>query len=455
MRRLAFSLAVLLIGVFTGNAICYAAGTAIYDQGAAAMGKGVAFAAQADDASAVYYNPAGITQLKGTHFSLGTTLISPQIDYEAAPGGSDSEEKDQVFFPSTFYATHTINDRLSAGFGIFTPFGLETEWPTGWDGRFIVTSSQINTYFLNPVISWQAVPEKLSLSAGFNYAYGDFSLERQINLSQVTEENFTVPALENPEGKVKMDGQGNGYGYNLALLYHITDAISFGASYRSKIDIDIDDGDADFTIPSSPGSIVLPVSTDVTALVASAFPDGDASTTLKLPSVLFLGLGTTAIKNWQLEFDVIWTRWSVADEISIDFESGLPTEVIPLDWNNSFLYAIGAEYRWSELLKLRFGYSYDVSPVPDGTFTPIIPDNNRHNVNIGMGWGTTPFMNGMLNVDLAYQAIFIEERNKENEVGSNFSSDGITGLIPAIDARANGEYEGFVHLAGVNLSYLF
>ncbi|MCP4691207.1 MAG: hypothetical protein GY859_24385, partial [Desulfobacterales bacterium] len=136
-------------------------GFAITDQGAKAVAMGGAFAAQADDPSAVYFNPAGITQLEGTQMSAGLAIIKPYASFESN-GTSyyyterNTDAKELTFFIPSAYATHQLKDGWSIGVGTFSNYGLTTEWNDDWEGRFITGSvkSEIITLTANPVLAY-------------------------------------------------------------------------------------------------------------------------------------------------------------------------------------------------------------------------------------------------------------------------------------------------------------
>src|SRR3990172_5583924 len=149
-----FGLGLVPLSLMSLTCDAYGGGFAVDEQGVAAMGRANAFAAQADDPTALFYNPAGIGQLHGTQFSLGTTLISPSTTLESVGSTLSTDTTAALFYPSTLYVTHEIRRDLHVGLGVFTPYGLSTEWPSTWEGRYLTTFSEINTYYINPNIAW-------------------------------------------------------------------------------------------------------------------------------------------------------------------------------------------------------------------------------------------------------------------------------------------------------------
>ncbi len=430
MKNLIAVLIVAIFGIFFSGSLVFAGGFLVYTQDAAATGMGLAYTAQADRPSAVFYNPAGINQLEGTNISAGGSIIIPRTNYRSFSTGQKTEMDHHTYFLPNFFVTHKINDKFAAGFGVFCPFGLSTDWPDDWEGRFISTFAELRTLSLNPVISWQVLP-KLSLAAGFNQVFSDVELKRSIDLSPYSPFFGGLPL---PEARTRMDGCGQGQGFNLGLLYHITEDINLGMSYRSRVDLHYK-GTARFNIPRSgfgPG---------VDVPLRGLLPDGDASTDVDLPSIFVVGLATTALRDWTFEFDFHWVNWSSMDRLFINFEKPSPPDLnIPRDWHDTFFYSLGAKCQLSESIVLRSGYMFRNTPIPDNTFDPILPDSDQHIVTIGAG-----YQKGGLGIDLAYMALLYNDRSIR-------AYDPTTGI--PIGGR-NGEYESFCSLIGINLQYVF
>lgn len=223
-----------------------------------------------------------------------------------------------------------------------------------------------------------------------------------------------------PEGESDLDGDGSGQGFNLGLLFQITDDVTFGVSYRSPVDIDYN-GQATFKV--SPAARLL-------------LPDGDVSTDIDLPAILAFGLSTTYIKNWTFEFDLYWVDWATHDTLLINYHTNtalLQDQSITRNWKDVFFYALGTKYQLNESIVLRGGYMFRNTPVPQSTLDPRLPDADNHVVTVGAG-----YQKGGLNIDLAYMALFYEDRTTQTN---------IEGL--------NGTYESFSNLIGLNFQYVF
>lgn len=408
--------AVLLVfTVLCATSTAYGSGFGIFTQGASALGQADAVVAHTDEPSAIFFNPALINNLPGTQMELGTTLIFPFREFKSDLTGSTSKMEDKVYYPSTFFISHSFNDKVSAGLGVFDPFGLGTEWDEDWEGRYIATKSKVETYTINPVVSYRLTP-RVSFAAGVDFLWLDATLEKKLNLGL-----FGLPL---PDAGQKFSGDGRGIGYNLGILVNISDNISLGGSYRSEIDVDID-GSASFNLPS-PG-------------LSGLFPNTGGETDITLPQQVFAGISYMASDQLTLEAGLRWEDWSSYKELRIDLDppaADPPPD--PKDWHATYAVNIGAKYTVNEVVSLLAGYLYGENPVPDSTFEPSIPDSDCHLFCVGTDMKFRKFK---LAMSYAYQ--LQEERDKNNTVGVK---EGLP---------ANGRYDSELHLLGVSLVYRF
>ena len=402
-----------------GTSLVFGSGFSIYEQGAKAMAMSGAFAAQANDVTAVFYNPAGITQLEGFNISLGTTLIFPAASF-TGPTDIDpmlySQPEDQVFFPSTFYASYQINEDFTAGFGFFTPFGLGTNWGDDWVGKHLATESEVQTFFLNPVIAYR-VMEGLSIAAGFEYVLANITLNRAAY--------FTPREMW---GKVELDGDASAIGYNFAALYQPTEDLAFGVNWRSNVELEID-GLATFDFPTSTNPII-------NAEIAALFPDSEGDAIIELPTFLSVGVAYDPIENLTVELDWLQIGWSSYDKLAVDFkeETAAVTDISSdKNWEDVYSIRFGAEYRFDEALAFRVGYMQDNSPIPDETLDPMLPGGDRDLFTFGLGYKMDQFT-----IDGAYMLLLQEDRKITNS-----------------DIDFNGEYKSIAALFGISFGYSF
>lgn len=412
-----FISAALLTTICAGTS-AYGSGFGIFTQGASALGQADAVVAHTDEPSAIFFNPALINKLPGTQIEVGTTLLFPSRDFKSAATGAIASTEDTLYYPSTFYVTHAFNDKISAGLGIFNPFGLGTEWNGNWEGKYLATKSKIETYNFNPVVSYRITPD-LSFAAGLDVIYLNASLESKVMLPSGL-----------PDASQKLKGDGTGFGYNLGLAYDISQGISAGVSYRSEVEIDID-GNLTFARPAVPPPF--------DALVAAALPDSSAKTKITLPRQLLFGVAFKANDRLSLESGFRWEDWRSYKKLTINSSkpiNGQTSNVIPKNWHDTFAVNVGGKYRLNDTFTLLGGYLYGWNAVPDDTFEPGVPDSNTHLFTIGTDMKLNKFK---LAVSYAYQ--LQEERTKNNLVGG----------VPI----ANGTYNADIHLLGLSLVYKF
>ena len=397
------SFMIVLLMIFPSLAFSH--GWAGYEQGAKAHGMGGAFTGLADDPTAVYFNPAGITQLEGTQISLGFSIPTVNGKFESAgtsgmPGvsaGVKTDLESQTFFIPNFYLTSKINNKLSLGFGAYTIFGLGFEWPDSFEGRFAPggKNAELTTLTLSPVAAYQ-VNDKLSLSLGGRVEWADLKLENKI---------FVAPGV--PEVSSEISGDDFGYAWNAAMFYKFTDDFSVGFNYRSKIKHSFDDLDVNFS--PQIGSIgPIPVGLNNTK----------ADLDVDLPQILSLGAAWSR-GPLTLTFDVHWWDWSTNDELKFQFKepvNGQTSMTVPLRWKDTWTYAIGAEYKikaFERDISLRAGFMYEESPVPDETVGPAGYQGDNLLYNIGLG-----SMIGPLYCDFFLTYVDTKDRTWNNDVGN-------------------------------------
>jgi long-chain fatty acid transport protein len=424
--RRGFSVLMVVLCIFCVSSNTHGSGFAVYTQGASSLGQGAATIAHTDDPSAIFWNPALINKLEGTQIQLGTTIIFPSRKFESDITGETFKTEPDVFFPSTLFITHKFNDKISVGLGVFNPFGLATKWPDDWEGRYIATNSEMTTFNINPVMSYQITPH-IAFAAGVDFLLLDATLEKKINLAAFT---FPIPF---PDGGQKFEGDGSGVGYNFGILIEPHKNIAIGASYRSEIKVDID-GNANFSLPAgTPQPISL------------LFPNTPGSTDITLPQQIHAGICYKGFAPLTLEAALRWEGWSSYDKLQIHLDkpvAGSQTSIEPKNWDNTYSFSIGAKYQMNNSISLLAGYLYGGNPIPDETFEPAIPDANTHLFCIG-----TAIKQKNFKIDLVYGYQILQNRVKNNAI-----TDPISGLTAF---SANGTYKSHLHMVGVSLTYTF
>lgn len=398
-----------------------ASGFAIFTHGATALGEGLATIAHGDNPNVLFFNPALMNQLKGTQLENGVTLIRPTREFTSGSTGATAKARSKVFFPGSFYLTHQYSDKLSAGIGVFNPFGLGSEWRADWDGRYIATKSEMTSFNINPAVSYRVSPG-FSLAVGIDFLLVDASLQNRLNFS----------ALGLADGNQRFDGDGTGFGFNLGLYKELNEDVSLGVSYRSEIDVDIK-GDASFVLPSP--------------ALRSAFPNTSGRTDITFPQQLYAAIAYKGFDRLTLEAGIRWEGWSSYDQLAFTVDTavnGATSIVSPKNWNDTLALTLGGRYRLKDGVYLLAGYTGGEDPIPNDTYDPVVTDSSFHAVTFG-----TELDYGRYKWAFAYSLQQWNDRNKANEVGGEFSVGTVS------DARANGEYEARSHFIAISFVYKF
>ncbi len=385
MRRLGQVIVCAVVLVVVGSMAvpqAFALGFRNPDQDARATGQGEAFVAQADDASAIYYNPAGLTQLKGTQVTSGGILVFRDIKFKGA-GGTD-HLNDPTFTPHFFVASDLGQERWRFGLGATIPFGNSMDWGSG-PFSMIDRASSLVVYDIAPTVAYQ-INEHLSLGAGLNVYHGTTGLEFDFS-----------PLL--PGSRSTFEADGDAVGATVGLMWKITEQHTIGMVYRSPFAIDFH-GRAKNTDAG-------PFSTSAAASAKIDFPQQVAA-----------GYAFRPIKKLKLEVDVEWTNWDTLNTVRLrsanPIVTGDPRTTLPFNWLDSFYYETGAQYDIDDHWAVRAGYIYSENSVPTSTFSPNLPDSNRHVFSAGLGYDSKKeailFSKLGLSVDLVYQYALSEDR---------------------------------------------
>lgn len=418
----------LFMGLALSAGLLFGSGFGLFEHGAKATGMAGAFTAQADDPSALFYNPAGIAFQEKSLY-VGTTLISPSCEFEGSapyPGyGAEEEMSSNLFTPSNLTYLHPFNETWTFAVGIYNPFGLATEWedPATYTGRYISTLAEVEAYRLQPTLAVKPA-ENFSLALGISYLTANVALEQYLPYV-----NPYTQGVENV-GHVGVDaGLDGDMGFDLGMMYKFNENWTLGVSYHSAVEIEFS-GDAEFTQ-------IFTGYTDFDMAVAEAVPFGTvpASTMIEFPAIASIGLATTAIDNWTFEVDINYAGWSSFEELTLEFE-GYPelgtTRVS--EWEDTYNYRFGMEYRPNDVLFWRGGIVYDENPQPLWDVGPVLPDADRTGYCVGMGYKT-----GSVTLDVGYMYLSFDKRDT-------------TGVSQDL---YYGEYENVAHLLGGALTYHF
>ncbi|ACL01997.1 OmpP1/FadL family transporter [Desulfatibacillum aliphaticivorans] len=397
MKKFRLVVCCVLAAALLAPGLAYSAAFSIFDQGAKAVAMGNAFVAQADDPTAVYYNPAGLTQLEGTQIAAGVAAIWPKAEFQASKKdaalgtyyGQVTKTNDDEFFIPNFYLTNKYNEKVAVGLGVYSNFGLSTDWPDNWPGQYCsgATYTRIKSYAINPVIAYQ--PWKfVSISAGFIANYMDAQMEN----------NILMPGgVFGPDGHMKVEGDDWASGWNAGIMFYIQDEFRLGASYRSQLCHDLV---GDITVT---GNNLINMQSGGTL-------------DINLPSVLQVGASWSKAP-FTVEFDYQWTKWSNYNMLQLNVDSTGAVTEIDKNWDDAHAFRLGFAYNVVKNLDLRAGLAYEPEFVPNETLDLIVPNGDRWTWSCGFGG-----QYGKWVADFAYAYLYEDERSFDNEAGDVYNA---------------------------------
>lgn len=421
LLAIVFSLLVLSHQVFAGG---FLTGT----QNAKAMGMGHAFVGQANDASAIYFNAAGLTNLKGINVLAGATFIMPKVDFTGpTPLTTTNSTVARTFTPINLYGAYGMDDYgLTFGIGVYNPYGLGSEWPSNWVGKSLTVKTELKTFYINPTIAYK-VMDNLSVGAGFSYIISTVLFKQIADFPAIPiAPGVSLPAA--PNVGINLEGDGKpAYTFNLGLMFNPIQDLSIGIAYRHSAEIEYD-GDLTFSnLPPKPTGYPVGHS--------DLFPAGKGVSKITMPFDLRAGVSYKAMDNLTLNADFQYVGWESYDTLAADFEKNTAAWKdlsTAKNWENSMTFRLGGEYRMDEFA-FRAGYVFDGSPIPTKTMDPSLPGANRHEFTFGIGYQIIP----SIRVDAAYQYISFEQEVKDS-------------AIPF-----NGKYVNSTNLFGFNVGFGF
>ncbi|HEY3353275.1 MAG TPA: outer membrane protein transport protein [Polyangia bacterium] len=358
LRHIALGSLLALIGAAPAPA--GAAGFLVYDITGESIGKASAVSASTTEPAAVWYNPAAMAFMPGYQFSAGGTTVFARNHFTPQGADHDIDGKQATFFLPAIFGTARLSDRWAVGLGGFTTFGLGVEWPADWIGRENAIKASIQTFTLNPGVSYRLLPN-MSLAAGL-----------QVVRASVDFKNGLPAAIGG--GTVEIGGATWGVGGNAGLLWRVAPEVFHAAlTYRSRVKLDFT-GRADFNV-TAPEFQTNP-----------ALQDQGGKATITLPDIITAGFMFRPVKKLELTFDANITFWSTYDKLVLDFDVA-PTQTLIRNNHIATTLRLGADWTTPvEGLHARAGFIFDQNPSPKEFLAPSLPDANRTDFAIGLGW---------------------------------------------------------------------
>ena len=500
-----------IVAVLAAFALCdpppaNAGGFALNEQSVSGLGTAYAGgAAQAEDASTIFFNPAGIALLDQGEFQFGGQLVMPQATFNnqgshynlpntpanglPLSGGNGGDGGVNHLLPNIYLSQPVFRSPqygdLTVGVGLSVPFGLETDYSPGWVGRYSALRSKLTTFDIQPTIAYRLF-DRISLGASLDIQYASARLTQAIDFgllgAQLTgqfEQALPaflaaqgVPAAAIPsvvkatqqaynnagfvpggrDGITEVTGSDWALGFTLGAIFEYWKGDDhsffqdgrFGVSYRSGISHTLN-GNASFRdVPAitAPGA---PVQFPQPNAFQDIFFDQNSTAQLDLPEIYHFSLYQRFERQFALMGDIEWTRWSRLQSVPIVFQnSTTPSNVLSLDYQDTLRYAIGFEWYATKNFTFRLGFAYDETPIQGANFrNPRIPDNNRYFLSTGFRWSPTRFMD----IDFGYAHLFVQDPtvdfndNQGHELVGKFDAT-VNIVSAAVTFRWGGPKEG-------------
>ena len=402
---------VLFIALLTSAFQLYSQGYQVNLQGQKQQAMGGAGTALPLDASALFFNPGSVGFLKNSSINAGFTPTFANTLYTDEATNTTGRTNSPMGTPFAVYGMYRKSETSKFYFGLaaYTPFGSTIQYEDNWIGRFALTRLQLKSIFIQPTITFK-LSEKVGIGIGGIYTTGSVNLQKDIPV-QYDNGDF---------GNAELQGKASGFGYNIGFYIKATQKLSFGFTYRSQVNMKVKNGEATFTVPSS---------------LATNFPSGKFTSSLPLPQVVTLGAAYEVNDNLSFALDINYVQWSAYDTLAFDYENNtasLQDTKSARNYKNTFAFRAGGSYKVNELIAVRLGLAYALTPVPDGSVTPETPDANRINYTAGIGF--TPGKHFGIDVSFLFTRLKRTDSNSE----TNLSGTYITNVIaPGLSLNYN------------------
>jgi long-chain fatty acid transport protein len=462
--RVAAAVGAAVVAMAAGQVL--GAGFALQEQNGSGLGNAFAGgAAVAEDASTIYFNPAGMSRLPGTQIVGAASVVCPSVKFNnngsqpsgsppfTQPLGGNGGDAGSCGVVPGLYLAVPINPQWAFGLGVNAPFALKTEYDSNWIGRFQAVESKIETINVNPAASFKA-SDMVTLGGGFSWQRAKVTLTQQVNYQGAIGQAgqlFGVPpsalgpilaAYSGAESSANVDVSDNSWGWNIGLLIEPDKQTRIGFAYRSTIKYTLS-GAASFSNPPVPA--LPPQLAPTAALLANGvnstlLANGDVTLQVKVPETVNASLFRQIDDRWDVMGDVQYTGWNTIKNLNIVRSTGAELVNTPENFRNAWRGAIGANYHYSNEWMFRGGLAYDQTPVTNTDRTPRLPDSNRTWFSLGVQYKFSP----QAWLDFGYTFIYMQSPN----INQNEGNTAQNGLI-------SGNYHNNVNIAALQFTYTF
>jgi long-chain fatty acid transport protein len=380
-----------------------ASGFALIEQSSSGLGNAYAGgSAIAEDASTVYFNPAGMANIKGSQVLVAVHAIKPSAQFSdtgsTATVTDNGGDAGSLALVPSLYLVGDINEQWKYGIGVSSPFGLKTEYTSTWTGRYLAIKSELKTVNVNPSISYR-MNDMVSLGFGLDAQYAEATLTKS----------------GGGAGEVKVTGNDWAYGANIGALFQVNKELRIGAAYRSSIKHSLK-GDVTFAI--------------------ATINNGAVTADVEVPDTFSLSFVDAITPQWEVMGDITWTKWSTFKNLDVVRTSGATLSHTAENWSDTYRYSLGATHRYNDVWKVRIGLAYDQTPTSDQNRTAAIPDSDRTWLALGGQYK----ISAASALDFGYAHIYVKD--------AALHQTGPTGTVI-------GSYQNSVDILSMQYAYSF
>ena len=390
----------LLLLLFLIPLVLRSQGFQVNLQGQKQQAMGSAGTAFVQDAAILFYNPGGASFLKKTEINAGFTPIFARGQFVDANTNSSARTNSPMGTPFSLYAAFGFKkvEKLKLGLAVYTPFGSTVQWEDGWTGRFALTRLELKAIFVQPTVSYK-ITDKIGLGAGLVYSTGSVNLQKDI----------PVLGSDGTYGHAELAGSAAGLGYNAGIYFQPTDKLSFGLTYRSQVDMKVDDGEATFTVPGA---------------LNPNFPDGKFTAALPLPQIASFGIAYKFSDKLNMALDFNYAGWKAYDTLAFDYETNtasLADTKSARSYKNTYAFRLGAKYNVTDNFVAMAGISFNTTPVKDGYVTPETPDADRITYTAGLSYNIGEHIS--LDASILFVSLKRTDTNIETQLSGTFKTN--------------------------------
>jgi long-chain fatty acid transport protein len=431
------ALALVAAGVFAP--VAQASGFQLREQSPTSQGNAFAgVSAGGQDISAMFFNPAGMTQFSGTQFDLGATLIAPKAEmsngvgtrtsalaafpaYEPISGPSSHANSAESKVAPSLYGMYSLSNDLKLGLSVNAPFGFVTEYDSDFVGRYHALKTDLKIIDIAPSLAYR-INKEWSVGVAFVARYADATLTNAVDFGLIGFPN-TIPGTI--DGTAKLTGNTWGYGYKAGVTYQPTDDLRMGLAYQGAMNMTLK-GDIAFQYPGTLSSAA------VTNFQTEGFKNGGGKAELDLPANASFGFDYKVSSSFSLQGEACLTTWSRFKELNVELTSNVSPQVTNViteeHWRDTWFYSLGGVWKVDPSWTLRAGLAHDQGAVTDGYRTPRIPDGDRTWASIGASYAVSK----TFSVDIGYSHIFVKDSQlnlttSTSQTDPNFTRGNLTG----------------------------